>query len=92
VELPLELLENTYICEDRWLYVLVMVSGVLWLVGLTGTLLNYFIMSPDILKFVSSLTRDNPHIPTAVAGTVLDGFERTRLLEDLRVRLGDVQP
>lgn len=47
-------------------------------------------IAPDILCYVSSLTRENLHINLPPGGSMLSGFERTRLLKDLRVQIADV--
>ncbi|RPA88314.1 hypothetical protein BJ508DRAFT_320403 [Ascobolus immersus RN42] len=53
--------------------------------------------APDVLGFFSSFTRDNPYIPLEQetgenSGSALDGTKRAKLLKEVRVRLGDVQP
>lgn len=50
---------------------------------------------PDILGYFSSFTRDNPYMEieeeTGFAGSALDGPQRTALLRNVKVRLGDVR-
>ena len=48
-------------------------------------------IAPDIFGYVSTLTRDNPHMPALPDnGTTLNGLERTRLLGKVRIKIGDV--
>ncbi|EXJ86721.1 hypothetical protein A1O3_03674 [Capronia epimyces CBS 606.96] len=47
-------------------------------------------LAPDIFGYVSSLTRDNPHIHLPDNGTTLSGLERARLLRNVTVKIGDV--
>ena len=47
---------------------------------------------PDFLGFVSSLTRENPHVPVDDIAGVMGGVQRSRLLESIALRLGDVTP
>jgi hypothetical protein len=58
----------------------VAVAGIVVRAGLTG---------PDILGYVSSLTRDSPYVKVAEGGSALDGADRARLLRGLRVQLRD---
>lgn len=48
--------------------------------------------APDILGYVSSLTRDNPYVDIPEGGSTLGGVERSLLLKDMKLRLGDVAP
>lgn len=47
-------------------------------------------LAPDIFGYVSSLTRDNPHIALPDNGTTLGGLRRARLLRNVKVKIGDV--
>ena len=53
--------------------------------------LKYTATAPDILGYVSTLTRDNPFAPIIPeGGNNLRGLEQARLLSDLPVQIGDV--
>jgi hypothetical protein len=54
--------------------------------------LSLLCCGPDILGYISSLTRDNPYIPLPPGGSTPDATERTILLKDLVIKLGDVNP
>ncbi|OAP55757.1 hypothetical protein AYL99_09909 [Fonsecaea erecta] len=47
-------------------------------------------LAPDIFGYVSSLTRDNPHVALPDNGTTLTGLQRARLLRNVKVKIGDV--
>ncbi|KAJ5707908.1 hypothetical protein N7488_007709 [Penicillium malachiteum] len=50
------------------------------------------ILIPDVLGYVSSLTRDNPHISDSDIPVVIGGLQRTELLGSMALRMGDVSP
>ncbi|RDW65897.1 uncharacterized protein DSM5745_09636 [Aspergillus mulundensis] len=74
-----------------WLVVFITATALLQLSALAGLLLRSVTIAPDILGYVSSLTRDNPHVPLPVGGSTLSGEDRARLLRDVRVQLADVE-
>jgi hypothetical protein len=78
-----------YRANAGWVASLVLCSCVLLLLGIYSFFLSLFITAPDIFDYVSSFTRDNPHIETPAGGSALDGAERARLLRKLPVQLGD---
>lgn len=45
---------------------------------------------PDILGHCSTLLRDTPYVQSVRAGSTIDGYDRTRILGNLRVRLVDI--
>ena len=81
-----------YKVNKPWAGTLIVCSTILFLVGLTSFVLSFSAHAPDIFNYVSSFTRDNPYIKIPQGGTFLDGAERARLLRNLPVQLGDVNP
>ncbi|OJD18163.1 hypothetical protein AJ78_01775 [Emergomyces pasteurianus Ep9510] len=81
---------EVYKCDRAWFAVFLMICLVLQTLALASIILKRITLAPDILGFVSSYTRDNPHAPVS-AGSFHDGLVRTRLLKDVRVMLGDVR-
>lgn len=79
-----------YVCIS----LLIVVSTILLLCAIASLLLRLFIIAPDILGFVSSLTRDSPYFePLPDAGSsLLSGPERARKLRDVKVQIADVRP
>lgn len=52
-----------------------------------------FTVAPDILGFVSSLTRDNRYFaPLPPGDSLLDGEQRARKLRNMKVQIQDVRP
>ena len=47
-------------------------------------------LAPDIFGYVSSLTRDNPHLNLPEGGSGMSGLERARALKKVKVRIADV--
>lgn len=48
-------------------------------------------LAPDIFGYVSSLTRDNPHINLPEGGSTLSGLDRARMLKNVKVKIADVR-
>ncbi|CAN9085292.1 unnamed protein product [Alternaria alternata] len=76
----------------KWLTALLVCSIVLLAAAYSGLVLKYVTLVPDIIGYASSLTLLNPYFPTPTGGTTLSGLERTALLRDYPVRIGDVCP
>ena len=70
--------------------ILLAVSLILLGCAITGFVLDRIVTAPDILGYVSTMTRDNPFTDVPAGGTALDGLERARYLADLKVQLADV--
>ena len=86
---------NAVYIANKWhAVVLLLITLFLQLAGLATMLLTAVIRAPNVLGFVSSLTRDSPYLAPIVppGGSMLDGAERARVLGDVRVRLVDVKP
>lgn len=83
---------DVYRVRWKWFGVLLSCSLVLLVAAYAGLVLKYLSIAPDIIGYASSLTMLNPYVPTPTGGTTLHGLERTALLHNLPVRLGDVCP
>jgi hypothetical protein len=55
-------------------------------------ILRYHLCIPEILGYVSALTRDSPYVAVPPGGSTLNDDERAWLLKDCWVRIQDVQP
>ncbi|KAI9794778.1 MAG: hypothetical protein M1816_002906 [Peltula sp. TS41687] len=82
---------DKYHCNWTWVFIFLLTSAVLQLAALGGLVLKYLTLAPDILGYVSSYTRDNPHAAVFPGGSHLDGPERARKLKNVVVRLADVR-
>jgi hypothetical protein len=85
-------LEEVYSCNRGWLAALVIASALMLIAGGGGTTLKYKTVGPDVLGYVSSLTRDNPHMGGAEwSGSSMDGLARAKELRGVRIRLEDAR-
>ena len=75
-----------------WITVATIVSFVLFFCGSVSMILKYGTNSPDILGYVSSMTRDNPNFEQIPHGDKLNGLERAKALKHLKVQIVDVKP
>ena len=78
-----------YRVNAPWAALLVTCSAVLLLLSIFGLFTQTRTVAPDIFNHVSSLTRDNPHVNAPAGGSALDGADRARLLQKMRVQVGD---
>ncbi|KAI9740386.1 MAG: hypothetical protein M1834_004966 [Cirrosporium novae-zelandiae] len=81
-----------YRCNYAWLSILLLASLFLEACAVGAFILRQMTVSPDVLGYVSSLTRDNPYTSLPPGGSHLDGLERARLLKRVPVCMGDVRP
>lgn len=78
---------------NRWhAALLLLITLILQLCAIASLVLAAKTSAPDILGFVSTLTRDNPHTAVPAGGSAMDGAERARALAGLKVQLADVWP
>lgn len=80
-----------YQASRVWNGLLLVITLILQLCAIAGFYLKYKATTPDLLGYVSSLTRDNPFTLVPEGGNTLDGPERARLLRNLKVQIGDVK-
>ncbi|KAK5089360.1 hypothetical protein LTR70_007093 [Exophiala xenobiotica] len=81
---------SVYNANYVWITVLLIVSVILLLCALASLALRIFTIAPDILGFVSSLTRDSPYFESlSPGGSLLDGEQRARKLRSLKVQIVD---
>ncbi|KAK5946706.1 hypothetical protein PMZ80_000849 [Knufia obscura] len=83
---------DIFIANKAWVTVTVIVAFILLFCGIASMIFKYGSRSPDILGFVSSMTRDNPNFEQIPGGGKLDGLQRARVLRHVRVQIADVQP
>ena len=80
------------ICNDGWLVALCVASAIMIIATGLRFITTLVRHSSDLLFNVSTLTRDNPYVGLPLAGSTMEDAKRSRLLKDLEVRLGDVEP
>jgi hypothetical protein len=79
-------------CHIDWLCILLITSTILLVASLVSVLVRAFTRGPALALNVSTLVRDNPYVTAPTGGSALDSSDRSRLLKDLKVKLGDVMP
>lgn len=79
-----------YQVEWPWAITFIIAAVLLQLCAFIGLFLKFKTIAPDLLGFVSSMTRDNPYIHLPSGGSNLSGSERAKLLRDLPVQILDV--
>jgi hypothetical protein len=82
---------NVYTINRLWMAAFLVSSLVMFVASVISAVLTHLTSIPDVLGYVSSLTRDSPHVPLPPGGSTLYGVKRSRLLQGEVVRLGDVQ-
>lgn len=83
---------NVFMSEMLWIAVTVIVSFILLFCGSVSMIFKYGANSPDILGYVSSMTRDNPNFEQIHEGDKLDGLKTARVLRHLQVQIVDAKP
>ena len=73
-----------------WIAVDIVSCLILFLAALTSSWLRTQTLAPDIFGYVSSLTRENPHLNLPESGSCLSGLDRARLLKKLKIQILDV--
>lgn len=73
-----------------WVIVDLISCKILLAAALAAMWLRKNTLAPDIFGYVSSLTRDNPHLNLPEGGSGMSGLERARALKKVKVRIADV--
>jgi hypothetical protein len=87
------LTQTVYAADHVWVGITAAVSVILLFCGVLGMFFKYTAVAPDILGYVSTMTRDNPYCEVEVGDYdgMLDGLERARLLKDVRLQIKDAK-
>jgi hypothetical protein len=81
-----------YVVNQWHAAVLVAITVILQICALTSLFLTSITKAPDILGYVSTMTRDNPFVTVPNGGNTLDGADRARHLAHMNVKLADGRP
>lgn len=86
--------DDILICNKDWLTALLIATLAPFLAGILNVVLDLMPSSlgPTLSMNISTMIRDNPYVAIPQGGSTLDDSERSRLLRDVKVRLGDVAP
>ena len=80
-----------YVADRVYISLLLLITLTLQGCAVAGLVLNWTATAPDILGYVSTMTRDNTYVDVPSGGNTLDGMERARYLADLEVQIADVE-
>lgn len=83
--------QATYILVVPWIILDFMTCFILLLAAIVSVWLRLRTVCPDVFGYISSMTRDNPHIPVPVGGSTMSGIERARAMKNVRVKIGEVE-
>lgn len=79
-------------CNTAWLFAFTAVTVIALLVSVAGYVLVVLAQGPRLDMNISTILRDSWYSHPLQGGSYLDDSERSRLLRDLTVRIGDVAP
>ena len=79
------------IYEISWPWLAISIVGTVTIIvgAFVPALLGLFTRNPDILGYVSTMTRDAPNLEVPPGGGTLGGTDRALLLKDMSIRLGE---
>ena len=81
---------NVWHTHWSWFTALLVSSIILQIASFMALFFKYYTCVPDIIGYASSMTLLNPYVPTSTGGTTLHGLERSRMLKDMKIMIGDV--
>lgn len=84
-------LKTLYDASMTWITIDIVSSVLLFFSAVLSAYFRTRILAPDIFGYVSSLTRDNPHVAVPAGGSALSGMERARMMRNVKIRIGDVE-
>jgi hypothetical protein len=84
-----EMGHQVFLYNHAFASMLLITSTGLLLAVITTAVVRTWLLAPDILRYVSSFTQDNPYLSVEQA-LHQDGLDRTRILRDLRILIGNV--
>jgi hypothetical protein len=79
-----------YVLSIPWVTIDIITCTILFLAAMASFWLRQHTVAPDIFGYVSSMTRDNPHMHLPDGGSTMSGSERARALKHVRVKVADL--
>ncbi|KAB8219300.1 hypothetical protein BDV33DRAFT_231715 [Aspergillus novoparasiticus] len=73
-----------------WLAISIVATVTIIVGAFVPALLGFCTRNPDILGYVSTMTRDAPNLEVPPGGGTLGGMDRALLLKDISIRLGEI--
>jgi hypothetical protein len=78
-------------CDRIWVGLIIISTLVMLCAAIITTILSFFRRASDVTDALSALSL-NSGIPLMRDGSYLDATQRTRVLKDVRLKLGDACP
>lgn len=82
--------EEVYVCSLTWISAFALATFAMICAAIVGFYADWKSQCPDYLGYVSSLAQESAHVDIPIGAVTIDDIERARLLNSLKVRLGDV--
>lgn len=79
-------------CDIRWLFAFTAISALSLLSAISGLVLTIKTNTPRLSMNITSMLRDNQYSTLGPGGSYLDDSERSFLVQNTIVRIGDVTP
>jgi hypothetical protein len=80
-----------YFLSWPWLAMDMVTCIVLFFAAIACFWLRCNTVAPDLFGFVSSMTRDNPHLNLPEGGTAMSGIDRAKALRNVKVKIADLR-
>lgn len=77
-------------CDNLWLTVLLISTGVTTLIGIFGIVATMCRRGPELGLNISAMIKDSPFVDSPAISSTLDASDRTRMCKNLVVKYGDV--
>jgi hypothetical protein len=81
--------QECFVYDKKWMIALIISTAVMVTAGLVKLIVDMSIITPELLMNVTTLTRNSPHLNLPPGLNSLGDVERSRLLEDVKVRFRD---
>ncbi|VTT82059.1 unnamed protein product [Fusarium fujikuroi] len=83
--------ENILVCNKAWFTTMLIICLIVFVISLSGAILRAITLVPDALGTLSIITLDNRCEKDLQKASMLDGLERSRLLKNVTIKLGNVR-
>ncbi|ERF73531.1 hypothetical protein EPUS_07736 [Endocarpon pusillum Z07020] len=84
--------EDVLQCSVVWLTIFMLVTLIAFAAAVCGLAIIMMSSGPRLAMNISTVIRDNRYCPSISKGSYLDDNDRSRDLQNLTVRIGDVKP
>ena len=82
--------DEKVVCSFPWLVAFTVSTVIALASAFSDLVITSMATGPRLAMNLSTVIRDNPHVDASSIGSYLDDSERSRILKDTMVRMGDV--